>query len=142
MDIEVFALCDAATSDQSGKLNVLGTFDTIYAQQTPAGHPAAAVALRLRLSRSEFGKHQIRLLLIDDDGKTVGPDINGEFETAPANEAETACVNFVFNLQALPLPSYGRMHFDLAVDRNQLGRLPLYVRPIPGRPGPAHLPAN
>ena len=41
MNIQVAVLCDAATDD-NGKLNLLGAFDTIYAPQTPAVHPQDA----------------------------------------------------------------------------------------------------
>ena len=35
MNIQVAVLCDAATDD-NGKLNLLGAFDTIYTQQLPS----------------------------------------------------------------------------------------------------------
>ena len=38
MNIQVAVLCDAAT-EENGKLNLLGAFDTIIAQQIPATHP-------------------------------------------------------------------------------------------------------
>jgi hypothetical protein len=43
MNIQVAVLCDAATDD-NGKLNLLGAFDTIYARELPAIHPQCAVA--------------------------------------------------------------------------------------------------
>ena len=47
MTIQVAVLCDAAT-DESGKLNLLGAFDTIYTQQLPAVHPQCSVRLAER----------------------------------------------------------------------------------------------
>jgi hypothetical protein len=44
MNIQVAVLCDAATDD-NGKLNLLGAFDTIYTQQLPATHPQAEAHL-------------------------------------------------------------------------------------------------
>jgi len=38
MYIEVMSLCDAATEAQ-GKLNILGTFDTIFSQKLPDNIP-------------------------------------------------------------------------------------------------------
>src|SRR2546425_8041034 len=38
MHVQIAALCDAAT-DYNGKLNLLGTFDTVLTQQMPAVHP-------------------------------------------------------------------------------------------------------
>ena len=55
MDIQIAALCDAAT-DSHGKLNILGTFDTINAGQMPAVHPQCSIALRLVFSKMEEGQ--------------------------------------------------------------------------------------
>ena len=74
MDIEAFLLCDAAT-DQHGKLNILGAFDRIFAGEVPMTHPACSVAARIRFDRIEEGQHEVRLLMIDQDGKTLGPKL-------------------------------------------------------------------
>ncbi|WP_407992464.1 DUF6941 family protein, partial [Pontiella sp.] len=66
MKIEVFALCDAAT-DNHGKLNILGTFDQIYAARVPVSHPACAIALRLRFDKMEEGVHSVKLQLVNPD---------------------------------------------------------------------------
>jgi hypothetical protein len=50
MTIQVAVLCDAAT-DYNGKLNLLGTFDTIYAPEMPMQHPQCAVAVRIAFDR-------------------------------------------------------------------------------------------
>ena len=52
MYIEVMALCDAATESQ-GKLNILGTFDTIFTQKLPVMCSHSAVALRVRFNQIE-----------------------------------------------------------------------------------------
>jgi len=59
MNIELFVLCDAAT-DQQGKLNILGAFDSLWAQKVPVSHPQCAVALRIRFSKIEEGEHNIK----------------------------------------------------------------------------------
>ena len=38
MDIQVAVLCDAAT-DYKGKLNLLGTFNSVYTRELPANYP-------------------------------------------------------------------------------------------------------
>ena len=58
MNIQVAVLCDAATDD-NGKLNFLGAFDTIYAPQLPAVHPQCAVALRVAFMSGEEGAHKL-----------------------------------------------------------------------------------
>jgi len=44
MDVEIFALCDAAT-DSGGKLNILGAFDRVSTRQFPAVHPPCALGI-------------------------------------------------------------------------------------------------
>ncbi len=55
MKIEIFTLCDAATTDAAGKLNILGSFDRLNAVQAPITHPQCALAIKLRFERVEEG---------------------------------------------------------------------------------------
>src|SRR6185312_13264146 len=70
MNIQVAVLCDAAT-DESGKLNLLGAFDTIYTQQLPAIHPQCSVALRVTFFNGEEGKRSLRFNFVDADGRSI-----------------------------------------------------------------------
>ena len=80
MDIEVFALCDAAT-DSGGKLNLLGAFDSIVVESVPVVHPQCAVALRLRVSQMEAGEHSMKINIVNDDGKPVVPELNAKINS-------------------------------------------------------------
>jgi hypothetical protein len=133
MDIEAFLLCDAAT-DYGGKLNVLGAFDAIWAEQLPATHPACAVALRIRFSRIEEGQHQFRIYIIDEDGKEVVPKLEGVISVKVPPASDSAVVNLVANLQCLKLPKYGKYTIDLAIDGQQKGSLPFVLAQLPHRP--------
>ena len=55
MKVEILTLCDAATTDAAGKLNILGSFDGLNAKQAPVMHPQCALALKLRFERLEEG---------------------------------------------------------------------------------------
>src|ERR1017187_7676771 len=70
MNIQVAVLCDAATDD-NGKLNLLGAFDTIYTQQLPAIHPQCSIALRVTFSSGDEGKHNLQLNFVDADGRSI-----------------------------------------------------------------------
>src|SRR5512141_2240732 len=72
MNIQVAVLCDAAT-DEHGKLNLLGAFDTIYTQQLPAVHPQCSIALRVTFAHQDEGNHQLRLNFVDADGRSIMP---------------------------------------------------------------------
>ena len=128
MKVEVFTLCDAAT-DQFGKLNVLGCFDLLCSQAEPIYHPSCTIALRIRFSKVEEGKHSLRITLSDDDGQVVVPPMKGSFEVHMAPEAVSFAQNLIFNLQSLEFPKFGDYSFNLFLDNKLIDSLPLYLRP-------------
>ena len=75
MNIQVAVLCDAATDD-NGKLNLLGAFDTIFAPQLPAVHPQCAVALRVTFVSGDEGERKLKLNFVNADGKSIMPPID------------------------------------------------------------------
>jgi len=124
MNIEAFLLCDAAT-EQQGKLNVLGAFDTIWTRSIPAKHPACAIATRIRFERIEEGPHSVRIQVIDQDGRNIGPRLDGKVDVHPSPEADSAVTNLVLNIQGIEIPQYGTYRIDLAVDGKVEASLPL-----------------
>lgn len=134
MKVEILSLCDAAT-DNSGKLNLLGVFDTLWAKEVPATHPACAIAIRLRFAQIEEGNHRVRVTFADADGKLVMPPMNATLGVRFKPEDTSATANLVLNLQQVKLLQFGEYTIDLAVDGRQEGSVPLYVRQVPGQPG-------
>ena len=133
MNIEAFLLCEAAT-DQHGKLNVLGAFDNLFAKETPVRHPACSVATRIRFSKIEAGGHTVRIFIMDADGNSVGPKLEGNISVRIGENASTAVVNLILNIQHLEFKQYGQYQIDLAVDGNVQASLPLFIRPVPRHP--------
>jgi hypothetical protein len=129
MDIQVAVLCDAAT-DSHGKLNILGTFDTINAAQLPAVHPACSIALRLVFSKMEEGKRELKLNFVDDDGKLVMPSIDIPVEIAVPEDTAFISRNFIINIQQLRFERPGHYGIDLALNGHHVGSIPLLVRHI------------
>jgi hypothetical protein len=130
MNIEAFLLCDAAT-DQQGKLNILGAFDNIFTNKVPTVHPACAVAARIRFEKTEQGNHPIRIKIIDEDGKSIGPDLQGNINVSIGDEADSTTANIVLNIQRLKLEKYGRYRIDLSIDNQIMSSLPFNLREIP-----------
>jgi hypothetical protein len=129
MKVEIFTLCDAATESGS-KLNILGSFDTLFVVNEPIIHPACAVALKIRFSRIETGQHSLKISFVDMDGKKVMPDIEGPLNVKIKSGDETATANLIMNIQGLRLPGFGEYSIDLAIDGREEGSLPLYVKKI------------
>ena len=128
MNIEVFSLCDAATVDVAGKLNVLGAFDTIWTGKLPMVYPQCALALRIRFESIEKGEHRVAVNFVDLDGKPVIPAAQGSINIQFPDEQRSGSANLVLNLQMLKLESHGEYSIDLAMDGRKEASLPLFVR--------------
>lgn len=133
MKIEIFALCDAAT-EQGGKLNILGTFDHIWARESPVTHPLCAIALKIRFDRIEEGNHRLRITFADADGKLVMPGIDGSLGVRFRPEESTATANVVLHVQQIKLENFGEYTIDVAIDGRHEGSIPLYVKAMAEQP--------
>lgn len=127
MDIQIAVLCDAAT-DNAGKLNLLGTFDTIYTSQLPAVHPHCAIALRTTFGKVEEGKHTVKMSFVDEDGKPVLQLPEMPVDVVVPDETIFLSRNFIVNIQGLKFEKQGLYSIDIAVDGRQERSIPLLVR--------------
>jgi hypothetical protein len=135
MDVQIATLCDAAT-DYGGKLNLLGTFDTILAPQLPAVHPQCSVALRLVFSRIEEGPHRVKLNFVDEDGHAIMPSIELPADAIFPADSNFLSRNFVINIQHLKFEKPGNYAIALAFDGRHEVSIPLHVRLIPAPEAP------
>ena len=130
MKVEIFTLCDAATTDAGGKLNILGSFDRLAAKEAPVTHPQCALAIKLRFERLEEGQRRIRISFVDSDGTSIMPtlDTNARVQFPSGESTITTCLVLV--LQQLKLPKFGEYSIDLAVDERHEASIPLFVAQI------------
>ena len=124
MDLEAALLCDAAT-DQGGKLNVLGAFDTIRARGFPMNHPQCAIVYRLRFRSLEAGAHKIKVHLVTEDGEPVIPPLEADLNISAGQAGDSVASNLILNIQRLTIPKAGRYAIDLAIDGRQEKSIPL-----------------
>lgn len=127
MKVEIFTLCDAATVDAGGKLNILGSFDRLNAKQVPVIHPQCSLAIKLRFERVEEGKKRLRISFVDSDGAAVMPTLDATTEVRFQGNDSTSTVSLALNIQQLKLPRFGEYSIDLAVDDRHESSIPLFV---------------
>lgn len=130
MDVQIAVLCDAAT-DYNGKLNLLGTFDTIVTKQVPTHHPHCSVALRLVFSRMEEGDHQLRINFVDEDGRSIMPSIDLPLKVVFPPDASFLSRNFIVNIQHMKFPRLGQYAINIAFDGDHKTSIPLQVKQAP-----------
>jgi hypothetical protein len=127
MNLQVAVLCDAATDD-NGKLNLLGSFDTIYAPQMPAIHPQCAVALRVTFQPGDEGTRKLALAFINADGRPIMQGIELPVPVALPDDAHFLTRNFIVNIQQLKFDEPGLYSVDVRLDDESQASIPLLVK--------------
>ena len=130
MNVQVAVLCDAATDD-NGKMNLLGAFDTIYAQQLPAVHPQCAVALRVTFAADDEGQRKLKMNFINADGHAIMPPIEIPVAVALPDDAHFLTRNFIVNIQQLKFDEAGLYSVDVRLDDKSQASIPLLVKLLP-----------
>ena len=130
MNIQVAVLCDAATDD-NGKLNLLGSFDTIFTPQLPAVHPQCAVALRVTFNPGDEGPHKFKLNFVNADGHSIMPPIEIPVAVALPDDVHFLTRNFIINIQQLKFAEAGLYSVDVRLDDKSQAGIPLSVKLLP-----------
>ena len=130
MKVEIFTLCDAATVDATGKLNILGSFDRMNAPEEPLTYAHCALAVKLRFERIEEGEKKLRVTFVNADGAAVMPPIDGMADVRVQGSEPTGSVAFAIGIQQLKLPKFGEYSIDLAVDGRHEASVPLYANAV------------
>ncbi|MFA5866227.1 MAG: hypothetical protein WC975_16265 [Phycisphaerae bacterium] len=133
MNVEIFSLCDAATND-FGKINMLGAFDTLRVEKLPAVHPQCAIALRVRFRNIEQGQHKVTVSIVDEDGKNVIPPMQGGVNVVIPEGQSSVSINMLLTIQGLKIEKFGEHSIDLAIDGRQESSLPLFVTELKRNP--------
>jgi hypothetical protein len=131
MNVDVFTLCDFAQNTPGNKMNIVGTFNRIFARQIPAVHPLCALAVLMRFQQIEQGTKNIRVSIIDSDGRPVVPILEAQLNVQISPNELDASVPLAVVIQQISLPRYGEYSVDLAVDGRQEASIPLYVLQAP-----------
>jgi len=129
MNIQVAVLCDAATDD-NGKLNLLGAFDTIYARELPAIHPQCAVALRVTYFSEDEGSRQMKLNFVDADGRAIMPPLEVPVEVSLPEDMHFGTRNYILNIQQLKFEAPGLYSMEVMFDERVQTSIPLLVRHV------------
>lgn len=138
MKVEIFCLCDFASIDAGGKINIIGVFDTILASGVPIIHLTSTLAIKLRFELIEEGAHELRILLMDSDGVKVFDTDGGQINVKLPAGILSATSQATLPLPPLELRNFGEYSLELAVGRLQMHSIPLFVRKQEPPAPPSH----
>jgi hypothetical protein len=142
MKVEIFTLCDFASADAGGKLNVIGIFDTIWARELPATYGLCAIAIRIRFDKIEEGLKKLKLSFVDSDGNPVMPGMEMQIQVQVPPPLQQSNAQVVFLIPQIKFSSFGEHSIDLAIDGRQEASTPLIVRQLPIIPPHFQTPAQ
>lgn len=134
MKVEILSLCDFASADAGGKLNIIGVYNTLWAREAPATHGLCALVARLRFEKIEEGLKKIKISFVDADGNPIMPVMETQVPVQANPWESSAIAQVVSVMSQLRLPSFGEYSIDLAVDGRQESSTPLFLRQAPTIP--------
>lgn len=126
MKTELFTLCDFA-QENSGKLTIVGTFDTIVSGTFPCVHPSLSVVIRMRFDIWEFGTHSFRIESRDLDGEANIDPLHGTLQVKGVGNA-SAVSHLMFSINNIRFKNSGVVNFVLYIDEKEISSIPLYIR--------------
>ena len=119
-EIRLAALCDHALVGQDGKVSIMGVFRNISVTGLPAQHPRMFLVAILGL---DAGTHAVVVRLRKPDGGPAMPNAPEISVNAMAGQD----VNVIVELNNLSFATYGTHRFDLEIDGEAAGSLPVSI---------------
>jgi hypothetical protein len=131
MQLSMLLMADYATVDAGGKLNILGSFDSLSAQQFPVKHPLMHLVMRFQPELGEYGDtRKLRIVLVDEDGQELF-QVSGDFQIPALQKGQVApALPIIFGIRDLEFPRPGRYEFRIFVDKEQKDFITLSVSQI------------
>jgi hypothetical protein len=127
MKVTLAVLADYANITREGKLNLLGIFDAINAQDFPMAHPQMQLVMRFEADIAEAGKtKKLEIKLMDDDGKTLFV-LNGGFTLGQGQSGEAMVSNQILTINMLKFENPGNYEFKILINDELKAEVPLKV---------------
>lgn len=128
MKLGIFLLADYANGS-GGRLNIMGVFNTIAAEQFPAQHPFMFLVAKVEAELGEQGKeHRFTLLRLDEDSNASKLIEDGFTIPEPAaGYRSNPHASFIFQLIDIPFEKPSLYEFRFLVDDHPLGSVHLDV---------------
>jgi hypothetical protein len=129
---EILTFCFAARPGLQGELNILGATDIIFVPQFPIAISCHIVA-KLRFRKAEEGLKEIKISIIDSDGRELQPPQPQQVPIQIPPDASSASAAIVVGIPSLQIPRPGEYEIGLTVNGRQEMTAPFFVRQVPAQ---------
>lgn len=121
MEVKQVLLADYANVSREGKLNVLGIFTEIYAQNFPIAHPQMHLIISWQATRAESGRaKKIEVQLLDEDGKKLFT-VSNELVVPDGKSGKLISGNNIMCFNGIRFEKAGQYAFHILVNDDQKG---------------------
>jgi hypothetical protein len=142
MHITLALVAEAANRSDNERLNLLGVFTTLYAATTPCQHPTMALVVNFEGTAMERGMRQrVSIRLVNADGKPIMTLKDAQVEVPNDPSVLTPRFNLIANIAGVVFETFGSYQFDILVEGEVRGQVPITVAPLakaPNQFGPPH----
>jgi len=130
MKVTLAVLADAANVTRDGKLNIMGIFDSIQAQQYPVTHPQMQLVMRFEADLGESREsNKVGVQLIDEDGKKLFA-LSGDIALGPVGPGQPIGSNHILTINMLKFEHPGDYEFKISINNEVKAEVPLKVLQI------------
>ena len=127
MKVMFGCVCDHASVDQGGKLNINGVFDRIGTSRFPATHPRMVLVFRLLLEYEDNDRpHELTCRLEDADGQEL-LKAEAAVEHPRVEPGDFRTLNQIVQMENIGFQKPGRYRFLFTLGRAAVYEVPFEV---------------
>jgi hypothetical protein len=119
-------LCDAASVDGLGKINILGIFTKIYLQKVPSKFLKFTIVGNISFQKLSEPKVKIEIKIFDQN-KIEVQIASLEFKALGKGKNNSGDINIVLDLGNIEFKSFGKYSLIVYADGKELGNRPFLV---------------
>lgn len=109
-------LCDAATIDGAGKLNILGIFSIVYLAQVPSNLPKFSAVVSLSFEKiDEKNTLEIEVLSSDGEPIKIDPPVKIDFNL-PVDANKKPDLNLILDINNLMFTKFGKHQLKIKIN--------------------------
>jgi hypothetical protein len=132
MEVRIAVLADFASLSEGRKLNILGIFTNLVAENEPVVHPQMRLVTAFEFNSSEAGDKNIKIELVDEDGKDIF-SMSGVMHIEREPDGRPTMVNQILNFNNMVFPKFGEYEFRVLLDGHTVCTIPLNVLKTPSK---------
>jgi hypothetical protein len=130
MELLTILAADYANVSKEGKLNVMGIFNDIFAENFPCRQPSMYLIVKLQAELGEYDEDRtLTIKLLDEDGNEL-MKLTGPMKMQKPAGGRRPEANAILRINDLIFKNPGRYEFRVFVDKDSKGSLTINVTKI------------